>query len=284
MATLQEIKRKIGSIRSTQTITRTMRMIAATKLRRLQDKTLNNRAYSERMAEIMGEIVLRAQPESHPFLIPREVERVLLVLITSDRGLCGGFNINLCNTVSSFLEDNKSEDKGISLYVVGKKGGDYFKRRGVVIKERVDLSTLEYNMAREIRKDIMNYYSVGGFDRIVMVYSRFYSVIRQEAHLEDLLPIKPAAAEKYPIEYLFEPEITKLLDQFIPTYIETQVYKGLLESQVSECAARMNAMDNATNNCNELINDLTLVYNKSRQASITKEMMDIVGGADALKS
>lgn len=285
MPTLREIKRKIESIKSTQTITRTMRMIAATKLRRVEGQTLNNREYSERIAEMMGGIILRTPPEFHPLLILRKVEKVLLVLITSDRGLCGGFNLNLCNAVNTFLKDNEGKSKKISIYAVGKKGRDYFKRRSMeIIKERVDLRTVEYKIAREIREDLLDYYTTKRFDKFVLVYSRFHSVMRQEVGLEDLFPLKPIVAEKYPVEYLFEPESVKLLDHFIPAYIEIQVYKGLLESQASEHAARMNTMDNATNNCSELIDDLTLVYNKSRQASITKEMMDIVGGADALKA
>jgi len=285
MATLQFIRRKIGSVRSTQTITRTMWMIAAARLRKAQDAALSNRAYSHKIAALMGEIIMRVPPESHPLLLPRKAENVLIVLITSNRGLCGGFNINLCTTVDRLLTEHSGHYKNISLYTVGRKGRDYFKRRGrEIVQERVDIRTLGPDLAREISEDLIDYYTTMRCDKVFLVYSRFYTVLRQEVQREELFPLKPAADTPRKIEYLFEPERVQLLAQLIPAYLEAQIYKGLLESQVSEHAARMNSMDSATNNCKKMIDELTLVYNKSRQASITKDMIDIVGGAEAIKA
>ncbi len=230
------------------------------------------------MKGVIESVVLRIEPTDHPFCATREVRNTLLVVVTADRGLCGAFNLNI-----NLKAENSLREENASLYSIGKRGRDYFLRRGAdIVREWIEIRKVEYEMAQEIAKELTNYYETEEFDRICLVYTKFHSVLRQEVILEDLLPIKPEGKRLF-VEYLFEPLKRELLEGLLSRYIESKIFAALLESETSEHAARMNAMDLATKNCGEMIKDLTLFYNKTRQAAITKEMLDIIGGAEALK-
>jgi F-type H+-transporting ATPase subunit gamma len=279
MATLRDVKRKIGSIRSTQTITRTMRMISASKLRRAQEEQEKLTPYAESL-----DALLRRLPNvSHPLLTPREeVRRVLLFPVASDRGLSGAFNLNVASSVERFISENKSRYDEIGVYLVGRKIRDYFKRRKIQTrKEWLDVKTIGPEVASQMAEDVCNLYLEGAYDKVYLVYTHFRSAIKQEVRFEEFLPLAPQEARG---DYLCEPDAQAILSRFIPHYVRTKIYYALVDSQTSEHASRMAAMENATNNCGEMIDHLTLVYNKTRQQSITNEMMDIVGGAEALST
>lgn len=285
MATLRDVKRKINSIRSTQTITRTMRMISASKLRRAQDEMEKVSAYAVRMEQLLKRIAGRIPEDANPLLTEREeVKSVLLFPIASDRGLSGAFNMNVAGAVERFIDENRTKYQRIGVYLVGKKIRDYLKRRKVeTVKEWVDVKSLGLDVAGEMASELTDLYLTGEFDKVYLIYTYFHSALNQEIRFEEFLPLK-AEKTTEEMDYLYEPDVRRIVDRFVPQYVLTKIYFALVESQTSENAARMAAMENATNNCGEMINYLTLVYNKTRQQSITNEMMDIVGGAEALQS
>ncbi|OPY66389.1 MAG: ATP synthase gamma chain [Syntrophorhabdaceae bacterium PtaU1.Bin034] len=285
MATLRDVKRKINSIRSTQTITRTMRMISASKLRRAQDDLDRVNGYALRTEELLKRMAGRIPENANPLLAEREqISKVLLFPIASDRGLSGAFNLNVATAVERFVEENRSNYEKIGVYVVGKKIRDYLKRRKIeTTKEWTDLKSVSMELAQTMASDLTQLYLDGEFDKIYLIYTYFRSAIKQEVVFEEFLPLKTVKTEDA-FDYLYEPDMQTIVDRFIPHYIVTKIYFALVESQTSEHAARMSAMENATNNCGEMIDYLTLVYNKTRQQSITNEMLDIVGGAEALQS
>jgi F-type H+-transporting ATPase subunit gamma len=284
MATLRDIKRKISSINSTQTITRTMKMVSASKLRRAQEELEKIRAYALKMGELTARVITRVPKESHPLLMERdEIKKVLIVSIASDRGLCGGFNTNIGLQAENFIVQNRDKYERISVYAFGRKVKDYLQRRKIpVIKEWTDVRRVDQDLVNAMADDIIGLYTSGEFDKVYLAYTNFRSPVKQIAMFEEFLPVK-ASGEPEEIDYLYEPKGDKIVRTLIPKYISTKLYFALLDSQTSEHAARMAAMENATSNCGEMINHLTLVYNKRRQESITNDMMDIVGGAEALK-
>jgi F-type H+-transporting ATPase subunit gamma len=285
MATLRDVKRKINSIRSTQTITRTMRMISASKLRRAQEELEKITAYAVRMEELLKRMASRVPEQSHPLLLERaEPKKVLLFAIASDRGLSGAFNLNVANSVERFVRENRAHYERIGVYVVGRKIRDYLRRRSTeTTREWVDMKTVGSEVAREMAREVTELYLGGEFDKVYLIYTHFHSAINQKVMFEEFLPLRPEKTDEGP-DYLYEPDMQSIVDRFIPHYLFTKVYFALVESQTSEHASRMAAMENATSNCGEMIDHLTLVYNKTRQQSITNEMMDIVGGAEALQS
>ncbi|MEW6615071.1 MAG: ATP synthase F1 subunit gamma [Thermodesulfobacteriota bacterium] len=287
MATLRDIRRRIGSVKNTQTITRAMQMVAAAKLRRAQDSALKARPYAEKMGEVLSSLALRTRGEAHPLLERRESKRVRIIVITAERGLCGAFNNNVLSKAEGIIKENKERSLETSLVVIGIKGRDYFKRRKYNRHQEYTnvLGDLKYSLASNIGRDIVESYGDREVDEISLVYTKFRSTMRQEVVAETLLPIKPMEIEpgESVIDYIYEPDEERILKEILPRYIEVQIFKALLESVASEYAARMMAMEAATKNAGELINSLTLSYNKARQATITKEMMDIVGGSEALK-
>ncbi|MFH1624837.1 MAG: ATP synthase F1 subunit gamma [Pseudomonadota bacterium] len=287
MATLRDIRRRINSVRNTQTITRAMQMVAAARLRRAQDNALRARPYAEKMLEVLRSLALRTQEERHPLLERREVRQARLIVVTAERGLCGAFNNNVISKAEGIIRKNTDGSIGTSLVLVGIKGRDYFKRRKYErTQEYVNvLGSLEYSLASEIGKGVVESYTEKAIDQIDLVYMKFRSMMRQEVVVETVLPIKPmeTGPGESVIEYLYEPDEERILREILPRYVEVEIFKALLESVASEHAARMMAMESATKNAGELIEGLTLSYNKARQAAITKEMMDIVGGSEALK-
>ena len=290
MATLRDILRKIGAVKKTRQITRAMNMVAAAKLRSTQGKMEAFEPYAGKFAEVLGNLATGFDPEIHPLLMKKEeVSRMELLHFTSDRGLCGSFNSNTIGFAERWVQNQQNDGKEVSLTLVGKKGRDYFRKRDIKVTQahiqiygKIDISFIN-QMTREFTKRFLN----DEVDEVYMIYTRFLSIAKQEPILVKLVPIEPPEsgeeATGAATEYLCEPSSKELLIELLPKHISVQIYNAFLQNEVSEHAARMAAMDNATKNCSELIQDLTLVYNKARQAAITAELMDIVGGAEALK-
>jgi F-type H+-transporting ATPase subunit gamma len=284
MATLRDIKRKISSINSTQTITRTMKMVSAAKLRRAQEELEKIKDYAVKMEELTGRVVKNMPEDAHPLLVAREeVKKVLIVSVGSDRGLCGAFNTNIGLHAQNFALQNHDKYERIGVYVFGRKVRDYLQRRKVdVVKSWVDIKKIDQDLVSEVADELIGLYLNGEFDKIYLSYTHFRSAVKQEVVFEEFVPIKTPDEVEY-IDYLCEPDRIKIVESLIPRYIGTKIYYALVESQTSEHAARMSSMENATTNCGDMVKYLTLVYNKRRQESITNEMMDIVGGAEALR-
>ncbi len=284
MATLRDIKRKINSINSTQTITRTMKMVSASKLRKAQDAYEKIKDYALKMENLVGRVIGKLPKDAHPLLIERdEIKKVLILAIASDRGLCGGFNTNIGLAVENFIAQNKEKYERIGVYVFGRKARDYLIRRKVdIIKERLDIKLMGMDFSEEVASELIKLYLEGEFDKIYILYTHFESAVKYVVKFEEFIPIK-ASTEEYEVDYLYEPNRDKIVDAIIPKFISTKIYYALVDSQTSEHAARMSAMENATKNCTEMVSNLTLVYNKRRQEGITSEMLDIVGGAEALR-
>jgi len=289
MATLQDIRRKIGAVKKTQQITKAMNMVSAAKLRGAQQRMEGFRPYAGAFAMMLGNMAGRVEPEIHPFFQQAEpVQRVGLVLMTADRGLCGSFNVNLINTAVKFIREKEAAGIEISLICVGRKGRDFFRRRKrEMLAQYVDVwNKFDFSNAVTVAREIMSAFLSGGVQEVHLIHATFVNLAIQRPKMVQLLPIKPGEAgpeAEGGTEYLFEPPMEQFLEYLLPKYINVQVYHGFLENSASEYAARMTAMDNAQSNCKEMINTLTIVMNKARQAAITKELMDIVGGAEALK-
>ncbi|WP_227762532.1 ATP synthase F1 subunit gamma [Zhaonella formicivorans] len=284
MPGMRDIKRRIRSIESTQKITKAMKMVAAAKLRKSQNKVVSARPYSAKLQEVLGRLVHGSEDYSHPLLDSRETSRVGYVVITADRGLCGGYNANLIRLTESLIREN---DKESVIIAVGKKGRDYFRRRGyTLLREYLDLGDdPNYIQARELARELAQIYISGEVQELNLVYTKFYSAIRQQPLTERLLPVtkvekKENSAE---VDYIYEPSAKEVLHTLLPRYLETLIYKALLEAKASEHGARMTAMDAASDNAGEMIQKLTLSFNRARQAAITREITEIVGGAAALE-
>ncbi len=291
MATLKDILTKIGAVKKTQQITRAMNMVAAAKLRSTQTRMEGFEPYASKFAEVLGNLASRIDPEIHPLLVKRdEVSRVELLHFTADRGLCGSFNMNNIIMGEKWIDDQQKSGREYGLTLVGRKGRDYFKKRNfpithshVQIYGKVDMGFVD-----QMTTDFITGYMNGELDELYMVYTRFINMAKQEPTLIKLIPIEPPQMEleagEEVSEYLCEPSAEDLLIELLPKHISVQILNAFLQNEVSEHAARMAAMDNATKNCKEMVEDLTLIYNKARQAAITAELMDIVGGAEAIKN
>jgi len=286
MATLKAIRKRIGSIRNTQQITKAMKMVSAAKLRRAQEALVHARPYAEKMTALLKNLSARVPPGAHPLLREREENRVYLLLLTGDRGLCGGYNANLIRAAERFVRSQGS-GKETRLMIVGRKGLDYFRRRKIEPAERylnVWTRPLEELAAELAEKTVGTFLRQEG-DAVFILYSRFRSALSQVPTLERLVPVSAGEekGEGPPTEYLFEPGVEELLSSLLPKVVEVGIYHALLEALASEHGARMTAMDSATTNAAEMISTLTLQMNRARQASITKELMEVVGTAEALK-
>ncbi|MEJ5300695.1 MAG: ATP synthase F1 subunit gamma [Thermodesulforhabdaceae bacterium] len=289
MATLRDIRRKIDAVKKTAQITRAMNMVAAAKLRGAQMNMERFHPYANKFREVIGRLVARVDKSSSFELItPRaEVKKVELVLLTADRGLCGSFNNNLIMLAERFLNERVAEGKQVSLIAAGRKGNEYFRKRKYPLRKALTglLNKPNYDDAFRLGNELIELFQNGEADEVYIIYSRFVTMLRQVPTLVKLLPVEPepaAVTEGMP-EYLFEPSHDEILTDILPNYVYVQILECFYQTAVSEHAARMTAMDNATNNCKDMVKSLTLVYNKTRQASITKELMDIVGGAEALR-
>ena len=289
MATLQDIKRKIAAVKKTQQITKAMNMVSAAKLRGAQLRMEGFRPYAKAFSMMLGNMAGRVEPEIHPFFqAAAAVERVGVVLMTADRGLCGSFNVNLINTAVKFIREKEAAGIEVSLICVGRKGRDFFRRRKrEMLAQYVDVwNKFDFSNAVTVAREIMSAFLTGGVQEVHLIHASFINMAIQRPKMVQLLPIKPSEAEAEAgasTEYLFEPPMEQFLEYLLPKYINVLVYHGFLENSASEYAARMTAMDNAQANCKEMITTLSLIMNKARQAAITRELMDIVGGAEALK-
>jgi len=292
MATLRDIKNRIKGVKSTQQITKAMKMVAAAKLRRAQDAIINARPYAKKISEMLSNLVTDDDILTNPLIAPREsVNNVAIVVITADRGLCGAFNTNIIREANRFINDEIKE-AGINyqLFCIGKKGSDYFGKRNNynVAKIFPDVFTsLNYTSAQKVSDELVSGYIRGDFDRVVLIFNEFKSMIQQKIVVEQFLPIpiKKSESEDSSFEsnYIYEPDQKSIFNYLIPKHLRGQMWRVLLESNAAEFASRMTAMDNATTNAKELIRTLNLTYNKARQAAITKEILEIVSGANALK-
>ena len=288
MATLKAIRKRISSIRNTQQITKAMKMVSAAKLRRAQEAAVAARPYAEKMTELLKNVAARVAIEAHPLLQTREEKKLDLVLFTSDRGLCGGYNANLIRAAEAFLRRH-APDKEVELTLVGRKGADHFRRRRAPIADRYlnVLATAPDELAALIGQKLISRFINGETDAVYILYSHFRSALSQVPTLEKLLPVALSetddAAAQQLTEYLYEPGIEQLLASLLPRITEVAVQRALLEATASEHGARMTAMDSATSNAAKMIGSLTLQMNRARQASITRELMEIVGTAEALK-
>jgi F-type H+-transporting ATPase subunit gamma len=295
MPNLLDIRRRIKSVKNTQQITKAMKMVSAAKLRRAQDRVVTARPFSNKMAEVLGELAKRTDEDfHHPLLDYRGDQRYLLVLITADKGLCGGFNTNLTKAAQAFMRANA--DKQIEIMAIGRKGRDFFRnRRASISSEYIGVTgkgRVEFSEALEVARALIKQYTEDtGIDKVYIIYNEFKSVLSQRVVLEQLLPVarakqeEPEVKSQQPvslIDYIYEQPPAEMFGQLLPRLIETQIFRALLESVASEQGARMTAMDSASKNASELIETLTLNMNRIRQAAITNEIIEVVSGAAAL--
>ncbi len=290
MPSLQSLRRKIGAIKNTQKITKAMKMVAAAKLKRAQDRILAARPYGHKMRDVIANLSRRMNRSAHPLLQKRTGRTIEILIVTSDRGLCGAFNANIIRKASEFIRDSEARGANVTLSVIGRKGREYFRRRPWLIRQQWlgVFDRLSYEHGIDIGQDLIESYTKGTFDELYVIYNEFKSAIQQRVIVEKLFPIEsldqPSEGTTHlGGSYLYEPDEDELLAVLLPKHFQTQAYRVLLESSAAEQGARMAAMDGASRNAGEIIKKLTLYYNKTRQAAITKELMDIVGGAEALK-
>ena len=286
MASLKDIRRRIGSVKSIQQVTKAMKMVAAAKLRRAQNNMLNARPYARRVRQVLASLLPQIDRELLPVLQVRgQIGRSMIVVVTSDRGMAAGFNSTIIKAAQTLI--NELGRDNVDLLCIGKKGRDHFTRRDYdVAASYVDFwSELSFDHAMEFGREIVSRYVNGSVDQVWVVFNQFVNVLRQEIKRERLLPLVVPEGEALDTsEVLFEPSMEAVVDSLVPRHLNIQVWRYLLESFASEQAARMTAMENATNNAGEVIETLQLKYNNARQAGITKEILDIVGGAEALRT
>lgn len=286
MATLRTLKTRIASIKNTQQITKAMKMVSASKLRRSQEALFALRPYAFRIIDIMNNLKQRVSVLEHPLLAQRQVKRARVLVVSSDRGLCGSFNGNIIKRAEAFVRENDGKYDELIIDFAGKKAYEAFKRKyknlGNNYKTEV---TPTYTNAANIADGLINSYIKGDFDALYVIYNEFKSVLSQKMTVEQLFPIVPPDfAEAHTVsDYLYEPNQKEFLETLLPKFVKIEVFRILLESTASEHGARMTAMENATKNAGDMMKRITLLYNRQRQASITKELVEIVGGKEALE-
>jgi F-type H+-transporting ATPase subunit gamma len=292
MPTLKDIRIRLKGIKSTQQVTKAMKMVAAAKLRRAQDRAIQARPYAGKLKEMLASLSAKVDTSLNPLLAPREeVKKVLVILVSSDRGLCGGFNTNIIKLAQKVIHEDYADlsAKGaVTIICAGSKGSDFFRKRNYNITSAYPgvFNNLDFSVAKEIAETASKMYLAGEVDRVFVVYNEFKSVLAPNLRVEQLLPITPeqgVAEGSGGSEYIYEPSPAAIVDVLVPKHLNTQVWRVMLESNAAEQAARMAAMDSATENAKELIRLLNISYNRARQAAITKELSEIVAGADALK-
>lgn len=290
MATLRDIKARIVGVKNTQQITKAMKMVAATRLRRAQENIINARPYSRKIFDVLNNLLRIEKDFQHPFLDVRTVNNVAIVIVTSDRGLCGGFNSNIIKAATDEIKDNYSEVENCYLFCVGKKGYDYFRKREYELGESFPgaFSNLKFEFAASLANTLTNKFLSGEVDKVVLIYNEFKSVVQQVVTVKQLFPLGAVESEEESeenvSEYIYEPDKASIISSLLPRIINSQIWTVLLESYAAELGARMTAMDLATENAKEMIRSLQITYNKERQASITSEILEIVSGANALKN
>jgi F-type H+-transporting ATPase subunit gamma len=288
VASLKDIKRKVGAVQKTKQITRAMNMVAASKFKSSQVRMENFRPYAGKFMDVLNSLALRVDTMSHPLLAVRDPRRIRVICMTSDRGLCGGFNTNLIKATERFIKDKSTDGKEISLLSVGRKGRDYFRKKANIIGQWVDnLSKFDMSLAVSISNDVITPFIKEEYDELYLIYNQFVNVSVQRPTVIRLFPL-PSIGQDVEVEaenrldYAYEPSEEILLQKLLTMYVHVLVFRALLETSAGENGARMAAMDNATSNCEDIIKSLTLKMNKARQSAITAELMDIVGGTEAL--
>ncbi len=288
MPSLRDIRRRIASVKNTQQITNAMKMVSAAKLQRAQDRVTSARPYSERLQQLITYLDQRVAPTAHPLLTPREDGKTLLVVLTSDRGLCGGFNANVQRAAAEFVRQHGG-DAEVDVIAIGKKGRDFLNYRRITMRTSyIDLFVRQvaYQQARDLATQLLEAYEQEGYREVLVIYNRFRSALQQQVTTVRLLPMSAhTSAEAEPTEafdYLYEPSPEAVLDSLLRREVEVQLFQMFLESYAGEHGARMTAMDSATTNASEMIGSLTLTYNRARQAAITRELIEVISGADAL--
>ena len=290
MATLKDIKLRIKGVKSTQQITKAMKMVAAAKLRRATESIVNARPYAKKISTLLSHLVNEDDLQTNPLFAEREVQNVAVVIVTADRGLCGAFNTNIIKEAARYIEEEiKPTGKNYQLYCLGKKGSDYFSKRGFNIGAAFPgiFSHIDYTTAQSLVDQLIPKYLDGSIDKVIIIFNEFKSIIQQKIVVEQFLPI-PAGSEKEnekheSVNYIYEIDQKSIFNYLIPKHLKGQMWRVLLESNASEFAARMTAMENATTNAKELIRTLSLTYNSKRQAAITTEILEIVSGSNALR-
>ncbi len=291
MPTLRDIKRRIAGVKSTQKITKAMKMVAAAKMRRAQESIMAARPYARKMAEMLRDLTASIDPALFPHLAPREINAVAIVVVTADRGMCGAFNSNIFKAVTAHIEANYKElaaEGGVKLIMAGKKGAEYFTKRGYTIyaKHVGIYQGLNFGTAQRIAQEVVDGFNKGDFDKVEIVYNEFKNAAQQRLTVEQFLPLLPQEknhASHKKIDYIYEPTGDAIIQSLVPKHLNFQMWRVLLESNAAEQGARMTAMENASTNARDLIRVLELNYNKARQAAITKELLEIVSGAEALR-
>jgi len=297
MPSLIDLRRRVRAVKNTQQITKAMKMVAASKLRRAQERITAARPYAQQMQRVLGSVASRVGPAAHPLLVVRETRpdsKTLVIVVSADKGLCGSFNTNIIKTAGAFVLESAQP---CALGLVGRKGRDFFARRGFAIAfEEVGIfQRLKYQDAQRIAQTAMDVFTNGEVDRVMLIYNEFRSVISQKVIVDQLLPVAradvdaaaaaskaEAAMQLSQVDYLYEPSPQEIFNQLLPRYVEVQVYRALLDSNAAFFAAQMTAMDTATKNSAEMIGSLTLYMNKVRQAAITREIIEVVSGAQTL--
>jgi F-type H+-transporting ATPase subunit gamma len=286
MASLKSIKKRIVSVKNTYQITKAMKMVSAAKLRRAQENVIAARPYANKLNEVLQSLGGSLHNGQHPLLETREVKKLLLIVITADRGLCGGFNTNLCKAGERFLKDNKELYEQIHVLTVGRKGYEYFKNRCDIYKNFTDIiSKPAYEGIALLGQEVIHGFLEGEYDRVEVLYNSFRTVMSQDITFQQLLPVaaESKGEEENLAVFIYEPSQKELLAEIIPKNIEVQLFRSVLESIAGEHGARMTAMDSATKNATEMIGKLTLQYNRARQAAITTELMEIISGSESIK-
>jgi F-type H+-transporting ATPase subunit gamma len=278
-----DIRRRIRSVKNTQQITKAMKMVAAAKLRRAQERIFAARPYAAGLRKVLSSVATRVDASTHPLLMEHEAERnVLVVVVTADRGLCGAFNSNVIRAASNTLRERGWQS--VQVYPIGRKANDFFRRRTIPLRKQGTqiLQALSLDVAREIAQTVIDDFTSGAVDAVYVIYNEFRSIMSQIVRVERLLPVERAWDDQQPtVDYLYEPSAEVILSELLPKHIEFQLYRAFLESAAAEQGARMTAMEAATKNASDMINHLTLTYNRIRQAAITKEIIEIVSGASA---
>ena len=287
MASLKSIKKRIVSVKNTRQITKAMKMVSAAKLRRAQENVVAARPYAKKLGEVLQTLAANLEGDLHPLLEKRDAKKLLLIVITSDRGLCGGFNSNLCKAGDRYIKEKMNSYEQISVLTIGRKGYEFLKSRYTVYKNFSNvLAKPSYQTAAMLAQEVIDGFVAGEYDQVELLYNSFRTVMSQDITFQQLLPVEPESkgtADETPVEFIYEPSVGELLAEILPKNIEVQIFKAMLETVAGEHGARMTAMDSASKNANEMIGKLTLQYNRARQAAITTELMEIISGSESIK-
>ncbi len=287
MASLKSIKKRILSVKNTRQITKAMKMVSAAKLRRAQENVVAARPYAKKLGEVLQSLAANLEGDLHPLLEKREAKKLLLIVITSDRGLCGGFNTNLCKAADRYIKEKKDSFEQINVMTIGRKGYEFLKSRYTVYKNFANvLAKPNYQAAAMMAQEVIDGYIAEEYDQVELLYNSFRTVMTQDITFEQMLPVaqeESGETEETPVEFIYEPSVGELLGEILPKNIEVQIFKAMLETVAGEHGARMTAMDSASKNASEMIGKLTLQYNRARQAAITTELMEIISGSESIK-